>query len=563
MWPLTRYFLENLFGRQLLDEDGLAALRRVLASALGGVAALALYLPRMLNKKYADLDALTSPIPYREALVADALLMICLVMMLTALAAALVAPAIFPSEVDYVTLTPLPLSRRRIFGAKVLALLVFAFAFILAGVVLFAFSFPMFTHGQWAESGYLVRIGSFTLATGAAATFAFLAMMAVQGVILAALPRRTVARASLVVQSAAIGGVILAAPFVFDLGTDRAALDAQAARLGLFPPAWFLGLEQTMLGRGDAYFGTLATSGLGALATAAGVALVCYGWLYRRPERLASLPPRGADSRAPRFGRGGAGRRHAGAWTAIWMFATATLGRNRLPQLVYLVAWAVGLAVVVSGLRNGLDQMWSVRYNASQALEAAAIAMPLVLALLAVAGLRAAFLLPVALQANWVFRMTDWAPARAARLDAVEQAFVRLAIAPALLLSAPVLIAVLGVGRGLVAVLLATLACAVLLELVLTGWRRVPFTCTWLPGKRPLPFAVTAVLGVLWITASAADSVAWALRHPPRGAIVLGVLLLTAAVALRFRRRRSWAADPLEFEDEPFDAVQRLGLGPG
>ena len=92
MGTLTRYFLDNLFGRQLLDEDGIMALRRVVITAFAGVLSVALYLPRMLHKKYADLAALTDPEPYRQALVADSMLLICMTVMLAALAAPLVAP---------------------------------------------------------------------------------------------------------------------------------------------------------------------------------------------------------------------------------------------------------------------------------------------------------------------------------------------------------------------------------------------------------------------------------------------------------------------------------------
>src|SRR6186713_3136692 len=122
MFLLTRYFLDNLFGRQLLDEEGIIALRRVLITAGGGVASVAMFLPRVLHKKFADLDALPMPEPYRQALLADELLMISLVVMLAAFVASLAAPSMFPDEVDYVSLTPLPLPRRRIFGAKLLAL---------------------------------------------------------------------------------------------------------------------------------------------------------------------------------------------------------------------------------------------------------------------------------------------------------------------------------------------------------------------------------------------------------------------------------------------------------
>ena len=578
MWILTRYFLDNLFGRQFLDEEGIMGLRRVLIFAATGAVSVALYVPRILHKKYADLDALVGPEPYRQAIVSDTFLMICLIVMLSALIAALVAPAMFPTEVDYVTLTPLPLSRRRIFAAKVAAVLMFAGTVILAVVLFFAVSFPLFTHTRWSDEPEFVRIGSLAAATAAGAAFAFLAVMAVQGLILTVLPRGWVTRASMLLQSAAIGGLILMAPVVFNLASPQEWQRGWRAEWLLFPPAWFLGVEQMLLGREQAWIATLGRLGLVGPAIAAAITIACYGWLYRRPERLASLPPKAPAeaglarrpapdaavhrSNGPTYGPGTRGRRHGGAWTAVWGFLTSTLARNRLPQLVFLIAWASALAIVANNLQDGLRHMESFRADAEETMASAAVSMPFVLMLLAAAGLRAAFLLPISLSANWMFRVTDFPRARAERLDAVEQAFIRLALLPALAMSAPVQIWVLGVERGLLALMVATLSAAVLLEFVLIGWRRVPFTCTWLPGKRPLPFAVMAVIGVYAVTASVASFTTHTITYMPGGVVGLSVVLASIAAVFRWGRKRSWARSPLEFEDEPFDRMQKLGLGP-
>ena len=586
MGILIRYFLDNLFGRQLLDEEGIMGLRRVLIFVVTGAVSIALYVPRILHKKYADLDGLVGPEPYRQAIVSDTFLMICVIVMLAGFIAALVAPAMFPTEVDYVTLTPLPIPRRRIFGAKVAAVLIFAGTVILAAVLFFAVSFPLFTHTRWSDNPELARIGSLAAATAAGATFAFLAVMAVQGLILTVLPRGWVTRASMLLQSAAIGGLILMAPVVFNLASPEDWRRGWQTEWLLFPPAWFLGVEQMLLGREEAWIGTLGRLGLAGPAIAAAITIACYGWLYRRPERLASLPPkapaeaglarRPADlalhsskgptylqsSKGPAYGRGARGRRHGGAWTAVWVFLTSTLARNRLPQLVFLIAWASALAIVANNLQDGLRHMESFRADAELTMASAAVSMPFVLMLLAAAGLRAAFLLPISLPANWMFRVTDFPQARAERLDAVEQAFIRLALLPALAISVPVQMWALGMERGLLALTVATLSAAVLLEVVLIGWRRVPFTCTWLPGKRPLPFAVLAVIGVYAVTASVASFTTHTITRMPRGVVGLSVVLASVAALLRWGRKRSWARNPLEFEDEPFDRMQKLGLGP-
>ncbi len=561
MGILTRYFLDNLMGRQLLDEDGIMGLRRVVISAFAGVLSVGLFLPRYMHKKYAHLAAIADPEPYRQALVTDSMVLICLTVMVAALAAALIAPAMYPDEIDYVTLTPLPMPRHRIFGAKLAALVIFMSVFVFGGLMLFAISFPAFTQQQWAEHGRLLRMGSFAAATAAGSVFACLGVMALQGLILVALPRGWVPRASMLAQSAAVAGLILAAPFVFGTATRQDWVTSRSAELAWFPPAWFLGIEQALLGRGDPFFSSLARTGIVALAVAGVVAVGCYVWLYRSAERLVSPPAQPRPEQTAKIGRREARRRHGGPWTAVWMFTTATLGRNRLPQLIFLIAWSAGAAVAATGVIEGW-QAWRAGGNASPKLVNSAVSMPIVMALLAAAGLRAAFLMPVRLPANWVFRMTDVPGARVNHLDAVEQAFVRLAILPALLISAPVQVAVLGLGRGLMALLVATLASAVLLEFVLIGWRRVPFTCTWLPGKRPLPFALMAVLAVFWVSASVAGFAAHTITRAPRGVVGLSAVLITAAAIMRWRRLRSWASRPLEFEDEPLDAVQRLGLGP-
>ena len=564
MWILTRYFLDNLFGRQFLDEEGIMGLRRVLIFLATGAVSIALYVPRVLHKKYADLDALVSPEPYRLAILSDTFLMISLIVMLSAFVAALVAPAMFPTEVDYVTLTPLPLSRRRIFGAKVAAVLIFAGTVILAVVLFFAFSFPLFTHSRWSADSEIRRIVSLVGATAGGSSCAFLAVMAVQGLILTVLPRGWVTQASMLLQSAVIAALILTLPLIFGLGSPE--------EWPFFPPTWFLAIEQMLLGRTEAWVNTLARIGMAGPAIAAAITLACYGWLYRRPERLASLPPKPPAAaglalqsakgpmtvaKSPAIGN----TKHGGAWTAVWTFLTSTLARNRLPQLVFLIAWAAAIAIVMNDLQDGLRHMELFRDDAEDTLARAAVAMPFILMLFSVGGLRASFLLPISLPANWMFRVTDFPFARAERLDAVEQAFIRLAIGPALVLSAPELFFTFGATRGLTAIVLSALAGGVILELVLTGWRRVPFTCTWLPGKRPLPFAMMALVIVILVMTTVIDVVTFAITRS-RGVIVLAILFTVLAGGLRWRRKRSWARDPLEFEDEAFDKMQRLGLGP-
>ena len=102
----------------------------------------------------------------------------------------------------------------------------------------------------------------------------------------------------------------------------------------------------------------------------------------------------------------------------------------------------------------------------------------------------------------------------------------------------------------------------VLVEIVLTDWARIPFTCGYLPGKRVMAYT----LGVLFAAYAVfvylgANSIRWGILHPSR-TLVIGGLLVATFAALRRARLRTWGLQPLEFEDEDPATPRSLGLLP-
>ena len=71
------------------------------------------------------------PEHYRRAILGDQLFMLCVAMFVVASVATAVCQSMFPSETDFRILTPLPVTRRAVFGAKLLALAVFTAVFVL------------------------------------------------------------------------------------------------------------------------------------------------------------------------------------------------------------------------------------------------------------------------------------------------------------------------------------------------------------------------------------------------------------------------------------------------
>jgi hypothetical protein len=188
----------------------------------------------------------------------------------------------------------------------------------------------------------------------------------------------------------------------------------------------------------------------------------------------------------------------------------------------------------------------------------AAVTMPLALMLTGLTGLRTAFLLPVQSRANWIFRVTDAPATRAVHLAAVERACLRLVVIPAMLVAAPVQFWVIGLDAWKT-LGLAALAGFTMAEIALAGWRRVPFTCTWIPGKRPLVLTVVGAAIIYFLVVTALATLiqfalfSWTLL------LLLAGPMLTLAAWMRHARIRDWATRPLLFEDEPIQ-VQVLGL---
>ena len=95
---------------------------------------------------------------------------------------------------------------------------------------------------------------------------------------------------------------------------------------------------------------------------------------------------------------------------------------------------------------------------------------------------------------------------------------------------------------------------------VLLDWRRIPFTCSYLPGKRFVAQSffvgcagyIVFVLAGEWLLQTAVTSTASALVIVAAGAAL--------AYVLRRRRLDAWAKRPLMFEDEFPDALMALEL---
>jgi hypothetical protein len=349
-----------------------------------------------------------------------------------------------------------------------------------------------------------------------------------------------------------MGALALALPLV-------AALPAQAGRLAeasplmyLAPPAWFLGVERVLAGEADPYFARLALVGAIALALSALVTAGGYAALYRRFDHVLLRPPGGASRSAAR--PSGWRRRQnlrRPARTAILAFTGATLRRSALHQGLLVGVSACGASLVVARV---------IASGAAGARDAVTW-VPFALVFAVCVAVKATLVVPVEERANWVFRITERPDTRVDQLAAVARTLRRLGVMLPLVALAPLVWWVTGTRAAIV---LATAGVCGLLfvELLLLDWRRIPFTASYIPGKRPVPRTIL----VGWLAFTTFTTVGAGLARinleRPWGALVVGGVLVGITWALGRRRVNGWREYPLAFDDPPPDELLRLRLVP-
>jgi hypothetical protein len=543
-WRLSTHFFRALFDFGVLTEAGADSLKHLLMGSIGGFVAAAWLMVVIYVDKYLALWFAPSPESYRRALLGDDMFLIAVPMLMGASITLLVSSSLFPDERDFRILGPLPIRRGVVFGAKLAALGLLVASFVTLTEASLLPLFLLISRNPFGEHAYLPRLLAWLVASGAASAFAMLTTAA--GVGLLGLPRTTARLQALTttVKSLAFGLLVLSVPFVFRLSDLGGHLANGAPWIWLVPPAWFVGLERALMGSRDPLTVSLAATAVVALGVAAASVAVLYTHLFRHFERLVLRPPvlAPANERArrphPRPG--------APAYLAVRLFTERTMRRGGLYQGVLIGLTACGCGVAANGL---MGDNWTE----------AALWAPFAVMFACGLGVRASLALPTEHRANWVFRSTEDERMRADQLRAVNDLAAWWLALPPTVLTLPWLWAALR-WQALVAAAVVLVVGLVAVHAVLFDWRRIPFTCSYLPGKRFV--AQSLFLGI-----GACVAFAWGGAWLVRGAVSSGagaVLVIGAglalAKALHRRRMNAWAKSPLMFEDEFPDALMALDL---
>ena len=182
------------------------------------------------------------------------------------------------------------------------------------------------------------------------------------------------------------------------------------------------------------------------------------------------------------------------------------------------------------------------------------------LSFILISGLRAAFNYPSDARANWAFQVSETASAEI--YAAATRKWVAVCAALPLLLAHAALEAIRSpLGAVVFHFLFGAALSLVLIELLFLDFRKVPFTCTHLPGKVNLVFlGVLYVFGFTLYSSYMASLEQW-LWNRPAAAALFFLAVAGGLVFLSAMRKRLVGRDAvLDFEEDDYTAVTTLGL---
>ena len=483
--------------------------------------------------------------------------------------------ALLPSRVDSLVLGMLPVPTRTIFRAKIAAI---ASALGVSVVAVNSFTGMVMPYVA-LPPGSALLVGpraflAYWITMAAAGLFVFCALLAAQGMAAQLLPYHVFLRVSSLLQVTAF--FLVLAVYFLTPGSSELQLNSQESLklIHWLPSFWFLSLFQAMNGVAEPAFQGLAWRAVWGLLIAAGIAGVTYTLSYWRTVRLIIEQPDIAPS----------DRKHAASSLlllasrlmktplerAVLLFTGRTIARSRRHRNILAAFVGMGLAISLTFARSmlyGDTQMYAIarRYGFRPPRwdepNIPLLATGFVMLILAVIGMRAVFSLPIDLKANWVFRVTDVHSPRA-YFRAVRKSVLLLAATPVWVAAAILYLALWPRVPALTHLIVLLLVASIVTETALREFRKVPFACSYLPGKSDLRLKLGSYgIGFLFATYAGAAAENSLLETTGRTVVMYGVL-----IAFAVRAHRRWAGfaqspvEQLQFEDLEIPEVSPLNL---
>jgi len=466
---------------------------------------------------------------------------------------------LFPDTRDYTNLLTLPIRIRTLFLAKMASLLVFAglFAVFMNFFSPFIFCFYLLKDGTGltATLRFLLAHG---IAGLTACAFIFLFTSVLVGFLAALLGQRLFKRIAIYLRGFLMTVFFIQLIFFISASIPllRSVFDQspqgtpQSLFCRLFPPMWFTGLFEVLNGNPQPLFLSGARVAAIALLLVPCLFLLLSTLGYRkylkalpetsgrtrlflRPERKAaqifsSLTFRNSTERA------------------VFVFFKNSLKSSPLHKMRLITLFASSLGLVFLIFAYLVSKQLDLRQ-----IHKGLLAVPLIVSLIFLLGIKNVISIPLDLPANWIFRLTEYPQIRF-YLTGLKKGIVFLIIAPILGLCFIFLLLLWGWKPALLHTFFSLGVATILLETLLWNFSKIPFACSYLPGKAKLHiFASLYFLAFLLYTTLTSTLASLILDSPIYFLGYAGMVFVALYIIRAARTRHIRKYPDLQFEEEP------------
>jgi len=549
---LTRHFFDRLFENDVIAFGDQArqrvfAITAILASFLG-------FASFMILGKYERIQDVGQSWREKNYLIT-------FFMVIMGVISLLEWDAIFPDKRDIKNLSPLPIRTSTILNAKFTSLLLFAGMFSLGMNLFTTFTF-WFYLPKWISSNLLFSVYFVLvhfLCTFGALLFTLFLFNVLAGILMTIFPTRLYERISTILRSLFFLAFILLL-FALARGILNWGIDwllgivenwkaADSLALYLFPPMWFTGLYETLLSSSNPQYHRLAIIAGTSLVILFSMFYLTTGLSYRRHLRSHSEAVSGKRKWNPvatvtdrlfekKFLRHPIER-------AVHLFYIKTLrsSANHKIRLASYLGVGVGLVLVFLVSQNiGAGVLFSTNRTM--------LSLPVVLTFLLLFGIRKVTDVPAALESNWIFQLTEFPDCRRYHAGFLKAVLFQNLLPLYAVLS--LFFVLIWDFKTAAAHLLFCLALSVLImACVFFQGVKIPFTCSYMPGKERIQFYWFYYFIACVITLEFINTVeAWALKSLLAYLLSVAIILISAFALYYYQFRIYYPKTVIKYEEE-------------
>ncbi|MBN1224281.1 MAG: hypothetical protein JXB23_13625 [Candidatus Aminicenantes bacterium] len=474
---------------------------------------------------------------------------------------------LFPDRRDFANLIALPVKIRIVFASKFASLCIFIGIFAVGANTLSALIFSLYLPSWQSESLFfaLRYVVVHLVCSFSSCFFIFFFSILLIGILQTVLGYKWFHHISVYLRAALMVALVFLMILFFSetitvsgsMASFPGIRENNPGFFLFFPPMWFTGLYETLLGQGDPFFHGLARIAVLALVIPTLVFFLSAALSYKRYLRTVE------ETKRKRLGF--AGIRNIfntlvgvtilrnPVQKAVCAFFGKTLRKSMLHRmrLAVFLAVAVGMMLVVMVSRAAQTKVFST-------FDKSLLSIPLILSFFLLVGVSRIVNIPVSLDANWIFRLTE-AKDRKQYILGLKKGIVFFAVGPMYGLLFVFYSMIWDWETAALHCLFGLAVSLLLIEVFFFRFRKIPFTCSYLPGKEQMHVLWMVYIAgfILYITVFTALELSFG-KNQGRFYLFYAIVLIVVVAWNMFQNHFLLRGINLRFEEKPEPAM--IGL---